>query len=87
MNAEDPLIPKHTFKKRFNLYDSIFLHVLQKKKMHGEDLFALLFKKNKPQQVLKFLDNETSLNEELRIMNTVPLSKFLPASVKEIFTM
>jgi len=86
VHAKNPLLSKTFFEKRFGLYDSIFLRVLSRKKMSGEQLFARLFKKNKPQQVLKFLDNDTSFTEELRIMNTVPMSKFLPASVKEIFT-
>ena len=52
--------------------------------MSGAKLFATLFSKNSPQQVLKFLDNETTLAEDLKIMNTVPLNKFLPAALHEI---
>jgi hypothetical protein len=45
-----------------------------------------LFKKNTLLQVLKFLDNETGIAEELKIMNSVPLRAFLPASLQEIFS-
>lgn len=70
--------------KRFNLYDSILLNVLANKKMNGDKLFAQLFQKNQPQTILKFLDNETTLKEELKIMNSVSLNSFLPAAFSEI---
>ena len=31
------------------------------------------------------LDNETNLKEELKIMNSVALTAFLPAALKQIF--
>jgi len=71
--------------KRFHLYDGILLNVLQNKKMGGDKIFAQLFKKNAPQTILKFLDNETTFMEELKIMNSVSLSTFLPATIKQIF--
>ncbi len=52
--------------------------------MSGDKLFAQLFKNNSPQSVFKFLDNETSLTEDLKIMNSVSLKTFLPATIKEI---
>ena len=85
VHGKDPLLTTPFTDKRFSLYDRIFLNVLHNKKMSCDKLFAQLFKNNSPQKVLKFLDNETSLAEELKIMNSVPLSKFLPASLKEIF--
>jgi lycopene beta-cyclase len=85
VRGKDPLSTQSIFQKRFNLYDRILLNVLYNKKLNGDKLFAQLFKKNSPQTVLKFLDNETSFAEELKIMNSVPLNKFLPASLKEFF--
>ncbi len=82
---KNPLIKENAFDKRFHYYDSILLNVLMNKKMNGDKLFAQLFKKNKPQAVLKFLDNETTVIEELKIMNSVPLNSFLPAAIKEMF--
>jgi lycopene beta-cyclase len=38
--GEDPLLNKPFFEKRFSLYDRIFLNVLCKKKMRGDELFA-----------------------------------------------
>jgi len=60
------------------------LNVLHQQKINGDKLFAQLFKNNKPQTIFKFLDNETSLKEELKIMNSVSLKTFLPATIKEI---
>jgi lycopene beta-cyclase len=85
MNEKKPLIMQTMLEKRFHLYDSILLNVLYNKKMNGDKLFAQLFKKNSLQSILKFLDNETNFTEELKIMNSVSLGKFLPAAIKEIF--
>jgi len=86
INGNDPLLTQTFSEKRFLLYDSILLNVLHRKKMNGDELFAQLFRKNTPQAVFKFLDNETSLKEELKIMNSVSLKTFLPAAITEIFT-
>ena len=84
INNTTPLIKEKSFAKRFHLYDSVLLNVLHQQKINGDKLFAQLFKNNKPQTIFKFLDNETSLKEELKIMNSVSLKTFLPATIKEI---
>jgi len=53
--------------------------------MDADEIFAHLFKKNPPQRVLKFLDNETNFIEELKILNSVPTQIFLPVAVREVF--
>ncbi len=85
LHEKNPLLTKPFFEKRFNLYDSILLNVLKHKKMSGDKIFAQLFKNNSVQIIFKFLDNETSLKEELKIMNSVSLKTFLAAAIKEIF--
>ena len=70
--------------KRFHFYDSVFLRVLHERKLGGAELFYQMFKKNKASQVLKFLDNETTMVEELRIMNSTVKKIFIPAAIKEI---
>lgn len=84
VNSKTPLLEKTIFEKRFHLYDSILLNVLYNRKMSGDKLFSQLFKRNPPATILKFLDNETTFKEELKIMNSVSLSTFLPAAMKEI---
>ncbi|HEY2727596.1 MAG TPA: lycopene cyclase family protein, partial [Parafilimonas sp.] len=83
---KNPLIKETGFEKRFHLYDSILLNVLYHKKTNGDKLFAQLFKKNSPQTILKFLDNDTTFKEELKIMNSVSTKIFLPAAIKEMIT-
>lgn len=71
--------------KKFRLYDSVLLNVLHYKKLNGDQIFASIFQKNPPQRVLRFLDNETSLWDDLHIMNSVPTGIFLKAAFQEIF--
>lgn len=68
---------------RFNLYDSILLHVLARHKVPGRVVFQQLFRHNSPQTVFRFLDEETQFWEEIRILNSVPILKFLgPAFIE-----
>jgi len=84
VTGKDPHIQETFRHRRFNLYDSVLLHILQKKKMGGDKIFADLFKKNPPQRILRFLDNETNASEELKIMKSVSSGIFLPVVIKEL---
>ena len=53
---------------RFHFYDSVLLHILNKRSLRGADIFTDLFKKNKADEVFAFLDNETTLADELKII-------------------
>ncbi|MEO7923994.1 MAG: lycopene cyclase family protein [Chitinophagaceae bacterium] len=70
--------------KRFRFYDNTLLYILYHNKVPGKKIFTDLFKKNKPQQVLRFLDNESSLKEELKIIATLPTWPFLKAAIKQL---
>ncbi|HEX7846806.1 MAG TPA: lycopene cyclase family protein [Chitinophagaceae bacterium] len=70
--------------KRFRFYDNTLLHILYHEKLPGREIFIRLFQKNKPQQVLRFLDNETSLSEELKIISSLPTLPFLKAALQQI---
>ncbi len=67
-----------------HLYDSTLLRVLHEGTLHGDEIFASIFKKNKAADVLAFLDNDSSLLIDLKIMNSVPTGIFLPAALKEL---
>ncbi len=71
---------------RFHFYDSILLSILEEGSLSGADIFTDLFKKNKPQQVLKFLDNETSITEEINIIRSLPILPFLKAAFRQILS-
>ena len=68
---------------RFNWYDSVLLNILAHNKLQGAKIFTHLFKKNNPEKILKFLDNETSVSEELRLLATLPQWPFMKAGIAE----
>ena len=70
--------------KRFGFYDNTLLHILYYRKLTGKDIFTRMFAKNDPVQVLRFLDNESSLAEELKIISTLPTIPFLKAAVRQL---
>lgn len=71
--------------KRFKLYDSTLLNVLINNKIPGDKIFAGLFKKNPVDRVFRFLDNETTLEDEINIMGTFPGTVFMKAAFREMF--
>lgn len=71
--------------KKFLLYDSTLLHVLTCKQMPGDAIFSAIFEKNSMQRVLRFLENRSSLMDDLQIMRSVPTQIFMPAAIKEMF--
>jgi lycopene beta-cyclase len=62
--------------------DKVFLQVLIDQKIAGSKVFEALFFKNSPQKMLRFLDERSSLREDLSLMLTVPTYPFLAAAVK-----
>ncbi len=76
-----PSVPKPS--SRFHFYDSVLLHILQHDTLPGKQIFTTLFKKNKPANVLTFLNNESTLAEELRIISSLPTLPFLKAAIKQ----
>ncbi|MFD2936856.1 lycopene cyclase family protein [Spirosoma flavum] len=73
-----PLRSTPWFKKRFKLYDSIFLNVLEKHRHPADDIFTRVYTKN-PRRVFKFLDEDTRFVDELRLFATMPFAPFLRA--------
>ena len=69
---------------RFRFYDSILLHVLAFKYYPGAQVFLKLFKRNKAQKVLQFLDNKTTLLDEIAIISKLPWAPFLKALGRKI---
>jgi len=78
-------LSKFEKKTRFWFYDLLFLDVLYKDNAIGSILFSRLFRKNDPVKILKFLDNETSFTEEIKITTSLPWGKFLKALFNRIF--
>jgi lycopene beta-cyclase len=70
---------------RFGLFDSTLLNVLGKGELTGGEIFGGLFKRNPPARVLRFLNEETSMAEDLRIMSSVPIGPFLRGFAESLF--
>ncbi|RYY40100.1 MAG: lycopene cyclase [Chitinophagaceae bacterium] len=70
---------------RFHFYDSVLLEILQKRSLEGADIFTDLFRKNDPRTVLRFLDNDTSLMEDVGIISSLPTLPFARAAVRQLF--
>lgn len=77
-----PFVPRPSL--RFHFYDSVLLQILSDKTLRGKDVFTTLFKKNKPADVLTFLNNESSLAQELKIISSLPTLPFSKAAMKQL---
>ncbi|GGD48419.1 lycopene cyclase family protein [Muriicola marianensis] len=67
-------------KSRFWYYDLLLLNILYRRNDLGRSIFESLFRKRKPQLILKFLDEETTWYEDIYIMmapNPIPFIKSL----------
>ena len=78
---KNPLRSSMFSQKKFALYDAVLLRVLQEKKLDGAAIFTAIFSKNPPTRVFRFLNNESSLLDDLHIMASVPSRIFLPAAL------
>lgn len=72
-------------KKRFKLYDGMLLNVMKKKRMPSRDIFEIMFGRHSIQKIFRFLDEQSSLAEDLSIMASMPPLPFLKALCEEIF--
>ena len=77
-------LSKIRFKNRFWYYDLLFLDVLIASKGKGSQVFSDLFKNNDPIKIFKFLDEKTSVMEELSIFLSVEIKTFVRSLIKRI---
>ncbi|MFA0964657.1 lycopene cyclase family protein [Roseivirga sp. BDSF3-8] len=80
--GKKPIVPPGS--KRFRLYDSTLLDVMANERYPAADVFSTLFKKNSPATVLKFLDEDTTILQDIRVMATVPLWPFLSGMLSSL---
>ena len=64
---------------RYRTYDSIFLNVLSSRNDLGEDIFTRLYTKPRIQSVFRFLDEQSSIPEDLRVMFSLNRPQFWKA--------
>lgn len=66
---------------RFRFYDQVLLNIVMRNGGSGVKIYSELFAKNGPEKIFKFLDEDTMLNEELKIISSLPSFPFLRSMV------
>ena len=72
-------------KNRFLFYDTLFVVVLYDNNELGKRIFSEMFTKVSPEKILRFLDEESTLLEEIEIIWACPKLPFLKALLKYLF--
>lgn len=71
-------------KDKFWIYDLLFIDVLFKNNALGSKIFSSLFKKGNPVLIFRFLDEDTSFAEDLKVMWKCPKIPFINALLNRI---
>ncbi|MFV5683824.1 lycopene cyclase family protein [Flavobacterium sp. GB2R13] len=66
-------------KSKFWFYDLLLLDILDRKNELGSTIFSSMFKKGNPTLIFKFLDEETSLLEDIQVILKCPKMLFIKA--------
>ena len=72
-------------KSRFWFYDLLLLDILYRHNELGSPIFSSLFKKGNPALVFRFLDEETSLMQDVKVILKCPKIPFIKALFRVIF--
>jgi lycopene beta-cyclase len=72
-------------KTKFWFYDLLLLDILDRKNELGGSIFSSMFKKGNPTLIFKFLDEETSLKEDIQVILKCPKMLFIKAIFHVIF--
>lgn len=75
-----PWVATPLLHKRYELFDSALLNVLDEGRERGQRVFTNLFARNPPQRVFRFLDEDTTLVEDVQIMSSVNIPAFIAAT-------
>jgi lycopene beta-cyclase len=67
---------------RFRFYDRLLLDILHRHNEKGAEIFTSMFRGADPALVLKFLDEETSLSEDIRIIGQCPKGLFFTSLLR-----
>ncbi|TAF95087.1 MAG: hypothetical protein EAZ32_13880 [Cytophagia bacterium] len=68
---------------RFRFYDNLLLGILAESPQRGKEIFEALFSKMSIPTILKFLDEDTTLAEEMLIFSKLPFWPFLAQVFKQ----
>jgi len=81
-NSDMRLFEKRT---RFWWYDLLFLDVLARHNEKGSFLFSRMFARNTPATIFNFLEEKSTIGEELQIMRSFPLGLFIMQVIRRLF--
>lgn len=81
---KDKPLDSFSGKDKYWFYDLLLLDILYKNNVAGSIIFESLFKNCSPQILLKFLDEETSISEDLKVISSCPSSYFIKALFQRI---
>ncbi|MGB0930928.1 MAG: lycopene cyclase family protein, partial [Chitinophagales bacterium] len=82
-NTEQPFYPP-IYASRFLQYDRLLLSILQHRGEQIRPIFIDMFKHNPIDRIFRFLNEESSLVDDLKIMASVPSMPFLEALRKVV---
>jgi len=75
---------KNLFSQKYKFYDKIFLKVLHDENNKGEWIFEQFYAKNSVEAMFKFLDEESTILEDLKIMKSLFSLSFIKAFFKTL---
>ncbi len=78
-------LPNFHKSDKFWFYDMLMLDVLAKNNHLGQSIFESLFQKRKANLILKFLDNNTSIWEDVKMMSAPKPMPFVKALFARLF--
>ncbi|WP_226065044.1 lycopene cyclase family protein [Kaistella polysaccharea] len=70
--------------KRYEWYDRTLLEVILSGKMQGKEIFSTMFSKRSPEDILKFLGNESTVWDDLKIVTALPIGPFMIAGLNQL---
>ena len=73
-------------KNRFWFYDLLLLDILYRNNKLGSSIFSSMFKRGNPDLIFKFLDEETNLLEDFKVILKCPKIPFINALFRIIFS-
>jgi len=77
-----PHLSKPIAQQRFRLYDSVLLDVLQQNRRAGKAVFTELYQRNPIQRLFRFLDEQSTVPEEIALMLSTHLPAFTAAAAR-----
>lgn len=72
-------------KKKYRFYDKIFLNVLYNNNEKGVRIFEQFYKKNAVNTMFEFLDEETTILQDIKIMKSLFSLEFITAFFRVLF--